>query len=163
MNKLQWIWNQKTFFSLMKMHLKMSSGRWRPFCPGRDEWIIQHGPWRLVWCDLILVVGPCPVNCCPRLGYRTLDDYFASCDDSVTRHHRAQLPAEDWMPKISAKINFSNLNNVIYRIAVWHYLWLYMNGYISLSSQIKMERIRYICRISSEKLYNISLLIFQNR
>ena len=25
-------------FSFMKMHLKMSSAKWRPFCPGRDEW-----------------------------------------------------------------------------------------------------------------------------
>ena len=24
-------------FSFMKMHLKMSSGKWRPFCPGEDE------------------------------------------------------------------------------------------------------------------------------
>ena len=36
-NKLQWnsIRNTKLFF--MKMHLKMSSVKWRSFCPGGDE------------------------------------------------------------------------------------------------------------------------------
>ena len=31
------IWIKIQNFSLMKMHLKMSSGKWQPFCPGGDE------------------------------------------------------------------------------------------------------------------------------
>ena len=30
-----WIWIE--IFSFKKMHLKMSSGKWRPFCPGLNE------------------------------------------------------------------------------------------------------------------------------
>ena len=38
-NKLQWNSNQIKIqnFSFMKMHLKMSSAKWQPFCPGGDE------------------------------------------------------------------------------------------------------------------------------
>ena len=31
-------------FSFKKMHLKMSSVKWRPFCPGEDELIVCHKP-----------------------------------------------------------------------------------------------------------------------
>ena len=34
MVKLQWNFNQNTIFSFTKMHLKISSVKWRPFCPG---------------------------------------------------------------------------------------------------------------------------------
>ena len=38
MNKLQWICFVKTVsFPLTKMHMKISSAKWRPFCPGGDE------------------------------------------------------------------------------------------------------------------------------
>ena len=36
-NKLQWKSIQNTKFSFMKMHLKTSSAKRRPFCPGGDE------------------------------------------------------------------------------------------------------------------------------
>ena len=38
-NELQWNFNQniKTVSST-KMHLNISSAKWRPFCPGGDEW-----------------------------------------------------------------------------------------------------------------------------
>ena len=36
-NKSQWNFNQIPTFSLMKMHLKISSMKWRPFCLGGDE------------------------------------------------------------------------------------------------------------------------------
>ena len=36
-NKLQWNFNQNTKFSFTKMHLKLSSAKWSPFCPSRDE------------------------------------------------------------------------------------------------------------------------------
>ena len=38
-NKVQWNSNRNTVqtFSLTKMHLKISSAKWRPFCPGGDE------------------------------------------------------------------------------------------------------------------------------
>ena len=36
-NKLQWNSNKLQNFSYMEMHLKMSSAKWRPFCPGEDE------------------------------------------------------------------------------------------------------------------------------
>ena len=35
-NKLQWN-NNLLKFSFVKMHLKMSSAKWQPFCPGGDE------------------------------------------------------------------------------------------------------------------------------
>ena len=40
-NELQWDLNQITEISFMKMHLKASSVKWRPFCPGRYEFIHQ--------------------------------------------------------------------------------------------------------------------------
>ena len=36
-NKFQWDFNQIQNFSFIKTHLKISSGKWRPFCPGGDE------------------------------------------------------------------------------------------------------------------------------
>ena len=33
-NKLQWNFDQNTNLSIMKMHLKIPSARWRPFCSG---------------------------------------------------------------------------------------------------------------------------------
>ena len=36
-NKVQWNLNQIQNFSFMKMRLKMSSGKWRPFCPAEDD------------------------------------------------------------------------------------------------------------------------------
>ena len=33
-NKLQWNLSRKLYFFIQKMHLKMSSGNWRPFCRG---------------------------------------------------------------------------------------------------------------------------------
>ena len=42
-NKLQWNFNQNAiFFSFTKMHLKISSVKWRPFCPGKDELNIPY-------------------------------------------------------------------------------------------------------------------------
>ena len=43
-NELQWNLNQNTEISFMKMHLKASSVKWRPFCPGRYEFIHQTTP-----------------------------------------------------------------------------------------------------------------------
>ena len=37
MNKLQWQYNQNIKIVFMKMHLKISSATWRPFCSGVDE------------------------------------------------------------------------------------------------------------------------------
>ena len=37
MNKLQWNFNQNTKLSFTKMHLKISSAKWRPFCPREME------------------------------------------------------------------------------------------------------------------------------
>ena len=39
-------------FSFTKMHLKMSSAKWRPFCPGRDEFSVLHS--QAVACQLSL-------------------------------------------------------------------------------------------------------------
>ena len=36
-NKLQRNFSQNRKFSFMKMHFKLSSVKWRPFCPGGDE------------------------------------------------------------------------------------------------------------------------------
>ena len=39
-------------FSFNEMHLKMSSAKWRPFCPGRDE-LNGYAAWDvMVTCDL---------------------------------------------------------------------------------------------------------------
>ena len=43
-NKLQWNFHWNIKFSFQKIHLKMSSGKWKTFCPGGDEltaWPIQ--------------------------------------------------------------------------------------------------------------------------
>ena len=37
-NKLQWNFNQNTNFSFTKMHLKIPSAKWRPFCP----WVVDE-------------------------------------------------------------------------------------------------------------------------
>ena len=34
-NKLQWHFNLKKYISFTIMHLKISSAKWRPYCPGR--------------------------------------------------------------------------------------------------------------------------------
>ena len=36
-NKFQWNFIKTQKFSFVKMHLKMSSAKWRPFCPGEDD------------------------------------------------------------------------------------------------------------------------------
>ena len=36
-NKLQWNFNQNIKLFIYEMHQKISSTKWRPFCPGRDE------------------------------------------------------------------------------------------------------------------------------
>ena len=43
-NKLQRNSDRNTKFSFMKMHLKISSAKWCPFCPGEDEF--THWPLR---------------------------------------------------------------------------------------------------------------------
>ena len=37
MYKLKWNFHRHTKFSFMKLHLKMASAKWRPFCPRGDE------------------------------------------------------------------------------------------------------------------------------
>ena len=46
-NKVQWNLNRNSYISFKKMHMKLSSAKWRPFCPGGDELIdITMGhPW----------------------------------------------------------------------------------------------------------------------
>ena len=39
-DKLQWTFNEN--FSFMKMHLKISSAKWRSFCPGEMGWYTDH-------------------------------------------------------------------------------------------------------------------------
>ena len=68
-NKLQWNSNQNTSlnFSLMKMHLKVSSVKWRPFCPGGDELMVWcHAQWSIksfciveLACDVVLGHNKC--------------------------------------------------------------------------------------------------------
>ena len=44
----------------MKMHLKMSSAKWRPFCPGGDElthWSLQNVAFILNVFPLLLLFG----------------------------------------------------------------------------------------------------------
>ena len=68
--------------------------------------------------------------------------------------------------KCLSKIKFRNLYNVIYKIALCGYFWLYMNGYIFYSSPIKTERIRELDMLvesAVKRWYNISLLVFQYR
>ena len=43
-NKVRWNSNKMQNFSFMKMHLKMSSVKWRQFCPRGDEY---HEGWTL--------------------------------------------------------------------------------------------------------------------
>ena len=45
-----WIKTQK--FSFMKMHLNLSSAKWRPFCPGGDEFTIHTLRPEWVWAGL---------------------------------------------------------------------------------------------------------------
>ena len=40
-NKVQWNFNQNVKLSFKKMHLKTSSAIWWPFCPERDELILN--------------------------------------------------------------------------------------------------------------------------
>ena len=40
-NKLQWNLNRNSYISIKKIHLKMSSGKWRPFCLGLN--VLSHG------------------------------------------------------------------------------------------------------------------------
>ena len=70
-NKLQWNSNQNANLFIMKMHLKMSSAKWRPFSPERDElkWDHKHlcnccykcivytclNSWHLSWYNFIYV------------------------------------------------------------------------------------------------------------
>ena len=53
-------------FSFTKIHFKMSSGKWRPFCPGlnvlthcleKHTYVIQGHPWSLHWL-LVLFLAP---------------------------------------------------------------------------------------------------------
>ena len=39
MNKLQWNFNQNTKFFIKNMHMNISSAKWWPFSPGRNELI----------------------------------------------------------------------------------------------------------------------------
>ena len=52
-NKLQWNFNKNTKLSFTKMHLKLSSAKWRPSCPGGDELTLHYCPpynrTKLVW------------------------------------------------------------------------------------------------------------------
>ena len=46
MNKIQWNSNRNTKIFIHEMHFKMSSAKWRPFCPGEHElmesrWILK--------------------------------------------------------------------------------------------------------------------------
>ena len=38
------IWIEIQHFSFMKMHLKISSAKWRPFCPGSEELMLRMSP-----------------------------------------------------------------------------------------------------------------------
>ena len=43
-------------FSFKKMHLKMSSGKWRPFCLGLN--VLRHAMWCLSWVQHMIKVIP---------------------------------------------------------------------------------------------------------
>ena len=52
-NKLQWNSNQNTrLFTFMKMHLKMLSVRWQPYCSGGVElkWWLKMSSWHMSGC-----------------------------------------------------------------------------------------------------------------
>ena len=62
-NKLQWNFNQHSKSSFTKMHLKISSAKWQPFCPGGDE-LRKHEETVLkydssTWKLLVPIVGNC--------------------------------------------------------------------------------------------------------
>ena len=42
-NKLQWNPKRNSYIFIQEMHLKMSSGKWRPFCPGLN--VLTHWVW----------------------------------------------------------------------------------------------------------------------
>ena len=41
-------------FSFKKMHSKMSSGKWRPFCPGLNV-LSKVAAWKIVWLSMVTV------------------------------------------------------------------------------------------------------------
>ena len=64
-------------FSFMKMHLKISSAKWRPFCPGGYE--LDHRPYsRQVteWRECDVAIHP-PSSVYPKAGNGALRDQWA--------------------------------------------------------------------------------------
>ena len=85
------IWIKINIFSLTKMHLQISSAKWRPFCPGRDElilrvleinlsiawlWILMS-EWSIISLELFVADIPCCVITW-SLGYwQTMIEIYA--------------------------------------------------------------------------------------
>ena len=64
-------------FSLTKMHLKLSSVKWRPFCPGGDEWnnktmYIFYG----IYCTQQFFLWAGPPSKTPMLSLPSIMDHY---------------------------------------------------------------------------------------
>ena len=85
-------------FSFMKMHLQMSSGKWRPFCPGGDELmpndiIVYHVITGLI-CDIIPKISwhlnviwyhkQCGINLACMLSCGWSNSTFCSAEEAIS-------------------------------------------------------------------------------
>ena len=113
-------------FSFKKMHLKMSSGKWRPFCLGLNVLILIHHP------DLVISVGP--GNCAYRPGPYALDPGIYSWTPWVLTSVKSKRKDTYFLSiKISQKCRQWDL--IILPVILSKWSW-WKSGFLSWSSRV---------------------------
>ena len=84
-------------FSFTKMHLKISSAKWRPFCPGRDEWRVN---WKSLLCVQLCYIQSANFMCYGRGCFMMTSSNGNTF--RVTGHLCGEFTGQRWIPRTMA-------------------------------------------------------------
>ena len=136
MDKLQWILDEIHTFSFKKMHLKMSSGKWWPFCLGLNVLDIMHVTLQI---SLFSAIVRCTMSTTGTWPFPMLTSWCRAIDPCP----RWNVNMVGTTTRLSTGLRFLWMWVVLTHFLLNIYWNIFLETYKSISRSITWARMRF--------------------